>query len=115
MRASLVLLTVVALCVPARSEGPAPKAGKEMAQVLAALDQALGLESYPPPRCLKWDSGHPITREETQACADKAIAGGSFPELGKSYVVAVLMSAVGPQTLLAIALDAPGWAVLSCD
>jgi hypothetical protein len=111
----LAAAVVVLLCASARSEPPGPKAGKEMAQALSALDQSLGLESYPPPHCLKWGFGHQITNDEVRACAEKALAAASLPELGKSYVVAVLMAAVGPQTLVAISLDAPGWAVLSCD
>jgi hypothetical protein len=85
-----------------------------MAQALAALDQSLGLESYPEPHCLKWGY-HQITADEVRACADKAVKGAALPALGDAYVVAILMSAVGPQTLIAVALDAPGWAVLSCD
>lgn len=104
----------VASSVVAHADPAGPKAGKEMAQALAALDQSLGLESYPKPHCLKWGF-HQITPEEVRTCADQAIKGATLPELGKSYVIAILMAAVGPQTLVAVALDTPGWAVLSCD
>jgi hypothetical protein len=103
------------LAAVAHADKPGPAAGKEMAQALAALDRSLGLESYPPPHCLKWGFGHQITREEVQKCADEALKGATLPELGKSYVIAVLMAEIGPQTLIAISLDQPGWAVLSCD
>jgi hypothetical protein len=99
----------------ARGEPKGPKAGKEMAQAVEAVNRALGLESYPPPHCLAWGFGHQITVEEVRGCVDKALAASTLPELGKSYVLAVLMAPVGPQTLIAISLDAPGWAVLSCD
>jgi hypothetical protein len=115
MRTLLTVVVAVLVCSTARPEKSGPAAGKEMAQALAALDKSFGLESYPPPRCLKWGFGHLITADEVRACADPVIKGGKFPELGKSYVIAILMAAIGPQTLLAVALDAPGWAVLSCD
>jgi len=86
-----------------------------MAAALVAVNKSLGLESYPKPHCLKWGFGHQITVEEVRACTEQAIKESELPELGKSYVLAVLMGGVGPQTVIAIALDVPGWAVLSCD
>jgi hypothetical protein len=109
--AALVCLT----CSVALAKDATPKSGKEMNSALVALDQSLGLESYPPPHCLKWGFGHVITPEEVRKCADQALKGVELPDLGKTYVIAILMAPVGPQTLIAIALDAPGWAVLSCD
>jgi hypothetical protein len=108
-------LGLLAPSAPGRAEPKGPAAGKEMARALAILDGALGLESYPPPHCLKWGYGHQITLAEVRQCADQAIASAELPALGRDYVVAILMAPVGPQTLLAVALDAPGWAVLSCD
>jgi hypothetical protein len=108
-------LAIVMLVGGAAFADAQPKAGKEMAHALELLDQSLGLESYPKPHCLKWGFGHQITVEEVKKCADEALKKDALPELGKSYVIAVLMAPVGPQTLIAIALDAPGWAVLSCD
>jgi hypothetical protein len=108
-------LVMVAVLVGGVARAEGPKAGKEMAHALELLDQSLGLESYPKPHCVKWGYGHQITVEEVKKCADEALKKEPLPELGKSYVIAVLMAPVGPQTLIAIALDAPGWAVLSCD
>jgi hypothetical protein len=110
---TLVLLALLGGVAGAESKGP--KAGKEMAQALEAINKSLGLESWPKPHCLKWGYGHEITPAEVRACADQALKGATLPELGQSYVIAILMSAVGPQTVIAIATDAPGWAVLSCD
>jgi hypothetical protein len=110
-----ILIALVCLRDLAFADPSGPRAGKEMAQALAALDQSLGLESYPAPHCLKWGYGHQITADEVRACAEQGLKTVTLPEFGKSYVVAVLMAPVGPQTLVAIALDAPGWAVLSCD
>ncbi len=99
----------------ADSKSAGPKSGKEMLAAIEAANQALGLESHPPPHCLAWGFGHQITPAEVRGCVDKAFAGMTLPELGKSYAIAVLMADVGPQTVIAVALDAPGWAVLSCD
>lgn len=92
-----------------------PKAGKEMTAAVEAVNKQLGLESFPPPHCLSWGIGHKITVDEVRKCADQALKSLELPELGKSFVVAVLMAEIGPQTVIAIALDTPGWAVLSCD
>ena len=107
------LMALVLLGAMAHAEKP-PKDGKEMAQALSSLDQSLGLESYPPPHCLKWGFGHP-TLDEVKACVDQAIKAATLPELGKSYVIAILMAEIGPQTMIAVSLEQPGWAVLSCD
>jgi hypothetical protein len=101
--------------LPARGESKGPKAGKEMSAAVEAVNKQLGLESYPPPHCLKWGFGHKITVEEVRACVDTALKSAALPELGQSYVVVVLMSEIGPQTVIALALDVPGWAALSCD
>lgn len=119
MRGLLTAMILGALLLPAAaradSKSAAPKSGKEMLAAIEAVNQALGLESHPPPHCLAWGFGHQITAAEVRGCVDKALGGLSLPELGKSYAVAVLMAEVGPQTVIAVALDAPGWAVLSCD
>lgn len=111
------LIALIALAGIARADEPKvpPDVAKEMAHAMELLDASLALESYPPPNCLKWGSGKPITADETRDCAHKALDGKELPNLGKKYVVAVLMAEVGPQTLIALSLDAPGWAVLSCD
>jgi hypothetical protein len=100
--------------IAAAPAGPSRDVGKEMAHTLALLDKSFGLESYPPPHCLTWGYGHQITPDEVRACAAKALAEAP-PELGKKYVVAVLMADIGPQTMIAVSLETPGWAVLSCD
>ena len=109
----MALLSIAAL--PARGDSKGPKAAKEMAAAVEAVNKQLGLESYPPPHCLKWGFGHQITVEEVRGCVELALKSAGGSELGKSYVIAVLMSEVGPQTVVALSLDAPGWAALSCD
>jgi hypothetical protein len=117
MRASILVVTLLSGLAFAEKPAPGPSKdlGKEMAQALSALDQSLGLESYPPPHCLKWGFGHEITPAEVRACADEALKKSPLPDLGKKYAIAILMAAVGPQTMIAVYLDQPGWAVLSCD
>jgi hypothetical protein len=115
VRTLIFTLLMVGSAAAETPKAPAPKSGKEMLTAMEAVNRALGLESTPPPHCLKWGFGHQITGDEVRGCATKALGGQALPELGKSYVLAILMSAVGPQTIIAIALDAPGWAVLSCD
>src|SRR5258706_10855775 len=100
-----LLMVGTAAAAPAR-EGP--KSAKEMLQAMEAVNRALGLESTPPPHCLKWGFGHQITNDEVRACAEKALKAETLPELGKSYVLAVLMSAGRPQTLVALPPDPPG-------
>jgi hypothetical protein len=112
---SLVLILCASSIVVAAHAGPSREVGKEMARTLALLDKSFGLESYPPPHCLTWGYGHKITPDEVRACAAKALAAHAPPGLGKTYVVAVLMAEIGPQTMIAVSLEAPGWAVLSCD
>jgi hypothetical protein len=56
-----------------------------------------------------------VTPEETRKCAAAAVEKG-FPELGKSYVLAIPMADVGPVTVLAIGIgDSAGWGAYSCD
>jgi hypothetical protein len=109
VKVMLVLLGLLSV------KGPEAPVAKEMAHALVLLDQSLGLESYPPPHCLKWGSGKPIKPEDVNECAKKALDGQALPGLGTKYVIAILMAEVGPQTLIALWLDQPGWAVLSCD
>src|SRR5207248_5284504 len=113
--AATAVWTVSVAAAAAHADSKGPRAGKEMTAALAALNKALGLESYPPPHCVNWGVGHQITPEEVRGCAEKVLQKSTYPQLGDGYVVAVLMSPVGPQTIIALALDEPGWAVLSCD
>jgi hypothetical protein len=112
-RCWISLSALLVFCTTAKADDPKPKAAKEMAQALEAINKSLGLESFPPPHCLKRSMDHEITAAEVKSCGDAALHG--FAALGKDYVVAVLMAAVGPQTVIVIALDAPNWVVLSCD
>jgi hypothetical protein len=109
--------TVLALAAAASAKGKdEPKAAKEMERAIVAINQALALESYPPPNCVKREYGHmQIKADEAKACADKALKKEEFPQLGTDYVLAILMADVGPMTVIAVALDQPGWAALSCD
>ena len=53
--------------------------------------------------------------DETRKCAASAIGKG-FPELGKSYVLAIPMAEIGPVTVLALGIgDSAGWGAYSCD
>ena len=107
------LFAVVTHCTVAAADEPKPKAAKEMAQAIEVINKSLGLESFPEPHCLKRSMDHEITNDEVKSCGDAALH--AFSALGKDYVVAVLMAAVGPQTVIVVALDAPGWVTLSCD
>jgi hypothetical protein len=99
----------------AREPSPSKELAAEMLKAMHLLDQSFGLESFPKPHCLKWGYGHIITADEVKACAKQALDGQALPGLGTKYVIAAIMADIGPQTILAIVLDPPGWAVLSCD
>jgi hypothetical protein len=116
MRTSRFVLALSTLAAVAwAKEKDQPKAADEMIKVIVALNQSLGLESYPEPHCVKREFGHmQIKADEAKACAEKAVKEG-FPQLGVGYAVAILMADVGPMTVIAVALDQPGWAALSCD
>src|ERR1700761_7848046 len=120
MRTSMILAVIIiaaalGLTPSAHAAGPDKATGAEMLHALKLLDQSLGLESLPPPHCLTYGFGHEITADEVHKCADKALAGQSLPALGSNYSIAILMASIGPQTLVALSLEEPGWAVLSCD
>jgi hypothetical protein len=100
----------------------APAVGKEMADAIVAVNKSLGLESWPAhgvkPCIDRGGQGilaKDVTPEDTKRCASAAVEKG-LPELGKSYVLAVLMGGIGPVTVIALgAGDAAGWAAYSCD
>lgn len=100
----------------------APDLGKEISAAVVAVDKALGLESWPShgaKPCVNRGGPDDLTKqvspEEARRCASAAVGKG-FPRLGKSYVLAVLMAAIGPSTVIAIGVgDAAGWAAYSCD
>jgi hypothetical protein len=117
MKLTIAVVAVAALANFARAGEPKPskELGAEMLKAVRLLDQSYGLESMPPPHCLKWGFGHEITPDEVKACAKKALDGQALPGLGTKYVLATLMAAVGPQTIIAVSLDPTGFTLLSCD
>jgi hypothetical protein len=119
MRFATILMTIVAMCASVAqakpAAGPTKENAAEMLKALRLLDRSFGLESMPPPHCLKWGYGHIITADEVKACAKQALEGQSLPGLGTNYVLATIMAEVGPQTIIAISLDPTNWVVLSCD
>lgn len=100
----------------------APDVSKEMQEAIVAANKSLGLESWPmhnvKPCVDRGGQGitaKDVTPEETRKCATAAIEKG-FPELGKSYVLAIPMAEVGPITVLAIGIGgSEGWGAYSCD
>jgi hypothetical protein len=99
-----------------------PDTAKEMAEAIIAVNKALGLESWTMHGFLPCiDRGgqgitaKDVSAEDTRKCAATAIDKG-FPELGKTYVLAVLMASIGPFTVIALGTgDAAGWGAYSCD
>ncbi|HEX6838849.1 MAG TPA: hypothetical protein VF334_19860, partial [Polyangia bacterium] len=114
---AIVMAVLVGAVAPARAREPSPSKdlAAEMLKALHVLDKSFGLESMPPPHCLKWGYGHIITADEVKACAKQALDGQALPGLGTKYVLATIMADIGPQTIIAVVLDPPGWTVLSCD
>ena len=104
----------------ARKALPRRLEGDEAA--IVATNKALGLESWPmhdvKPCIDRGGQGitaKEVTPEETRKCAAAAIEKG-FPELGKSYVLAIQMAEIGPVTVLAIGIaGSEGWGAYSCD
>jgi hypothetical protein len=120
MRYLIALVVSAVVCQPmiARAKtppGPGKESAAEMLKAMQLLDRSFGLESMPPPHCLKWGYGHVITADEVKACAKQALEGQALPGLGTSYVLATIMADIGPQTIIAVSLDPAGWVVLSCD
>jgi hypothetical protein len=93
-----------------------------MMEAIVATNKSLGLESWPMHNikpCIdrggQGITAKDVTPEETRKCAASAVEKG-FPELGKSYVLAVPMADVGPVTVLAIGIGgSEGWGAYSCD
>ncbi len=94
----------------------------EMMAAIVATNKSLGLESWPmhdvKPCIDRGGQGitaKDVTPEETRKCAAAAVEK-NFPELGKSYVLAIQMASIGPVTVLAIGIGGgEGWAAYSCD
>jgi hypothetical protein len=100
----------------------APTTSKEMADAIIAVNKALGLESWPQhgakPCVDRGGQGilaKDVTPEDARKCATAAVEKG-FPELGKTYALAILFGAIGPVTVVALGTgDAAGWGAYSCD
>ena len=108
---------------PARSPGKLnPETSKQMQGAIVAVNKALGLESWPmhniKPCVDRGGQGitaKDVTPEETRKCAETALSK-EFPELGKSFVLAIPMTEIGPVTVLALGTGADaGWGAYSCD
>jgi len=96
--------------------------GKEMTEVIIAVNKALGLETWAAhgeKPCVDRGGlealGKDVGPEETRQCASSAIAKG-FPGLGVDYVLGIPMVDIGPVTVFAIGIaDSDGWGAYSCD
>jgi hypothetical protein len=114
-------------------DGPAPHApsaagklppdvAKEMQDAIVAINKSLGLESWPQhgvkPCIDRGGQGilaKDVKPEEARRCAAAAVEKGT-PGLGKSYVLAILMSEIGPVTVIALGTgEQAGWGAYSCD
>ena len=120
---ALVAVALTAASTGAPSPGKlSPEVSKEMMAAIVAANKALGLESWPmhdvKPCIDRGGQGitaKEVTPEETRKCAASSVEKG-FPELGKSYVLAVPMAEIGPITVIAIGIDgSEGWGAYSCD
>src|SRR5215471_10357772 len=99
----LTTVMVVALWAGAASAAPpaklSPDTAKEMAEAVIAVNKALGLESWAlhggAQPCIdrggQGITAKDVSAEDTRKCAAPAIEKG-FPELGKNYVLAILMA-----------------------
>jgi hypothetical protein len=107
---------------------PAPKPGKlapavakEMADAIVAVNKSLGLESWPAqgvkPCVDRGGQGvlaKDVTPEQARKCASAAVE--KLPELGKGYVLAILMGEIGPVTVVALGTgEQAAWGAYSCD
>src|SRR5215831_2660348 len=119
------ILVVAALWLGTVASPPAklpPDTAREMSEAIVAVNKALGLESWPmhgvQPCIDRGGQGimaKDVSVEDARKCAASAIEKG-FPELGKTYSLAVLMAPIGPFTVVALGSgDAAGWGAYSCD
>jgi hypothetical protein len=124
--AGMTMTKVVVLAVLAATNSPPGKlpsdVSKEMMEAIVAANKSLGLESWPMHNikpCIdrggQGITAKDVTPEETRKCAAAAV-DKAFPELGKSYVLAIPMADVGPVTVMAIGIGGgAGWGAYSCD
>ena len=117
MQVTLLLLVAAFMAEGAAKPAPKPASGsgklapavaKEMTESIVAVNKALGLESWPrhgaTPCVDRGGQGitaKSISADETRKCASTAIEK-NFPELGKSYVLAIPMVSLGPMTVIAL-------------
>jgi hypothetical protein len=108
---------------PAHAPGKLnPETSKQMQAAIVAVNKALGLESWPmhnvKPCVDRGGQGitaKDVTAEETRKCAESAL-GKEFSELGKSFVLAIPMTEIGPVTVLALGIGSEAsWGAYSCD
>lgn len=107
---------------PSGSGKLAPAVAKEMTESIVAANKALGLESWAShgatpcvDRGGQGITSKSVTADETRKCASTALEK-KFPELGKSYVLAIPMVSLGPMTVIALGIgDNDGWGAYSCD
>jgi len=127
---SLTLLLLAALLGAEGTAKPAPAGpgklspavAKEMTESIIAVNKALGLESWPShgatpcvDRGGQGITAKSVTPEDTRKCASTAL-DKNFPELGKSYVLAIPMVSLGPMTVIALGIgESDGWGAYSCD
>ncbi len=119
---TVLMLASLTAASPAAPGKLAPGVSSEMMAAIVATNKSLGLESWPmhdvKPCIDRGGQGitaKDVTPEETRKCAAAAVEK-DFPELGKSYVLAVQMAAIGPVTVLAIGIaGSEGWGAYSCD
>jgi hypothetical protein len=128
MHATLLLMAAAlaaeGAAKPAAGSGKlAPAVAKEMTESIIAVNKALGLESWPlhgggTPCVDRGGQGitaKSVSVDDTRKCASTAIEK-KFPELGKSYVLAIPMVSLGPMTVIALGIgDSDGWGAYSCD
>ena len=123
MNIGLLVVALVAAEAGAAAPGKlSPAVSKEMTESIVAINKALGLESWTArgakpcvDRGGQGITAKDVSAEDTRKCATTAI-DKSFPELGKSYVLAIPMAAVGPVTVIAFSTgSSEGWAAYSCD
>ena len=128
MQVTLLLMAVLAAEGAAAKPAPAgsgklsPAVSKEMTESIIAVNKVLGLESWPShgatpcvDRGGQGITAKSVTAEDTRKCATTAL-DKKFPELGKSYVLAIPMVSLGPMTVIALGIGSnEGWAAYSCD
>jgi hypothetical protein len=99
-----------------------PEVSNQMTESIVAVNKALGLESWPShgatPCVDRGGQGltsKDVSADDTRKCATTALAN-KFPELGKSFVLAIPMAQLGPVTVIALGLgDNSDWGAYSCD